>query len=157
MLLFQYISRNSVSDFQLSQVECMIHGAEEADKKTRSILRKCLYALSPKSTIGDQQTINKTARAVFRLVAPDEVFQYFTREATTKSTKRPLSSTHPKLNQLLTTVIMTSTGCGLDKSRTGISYHLARCSDRKKSKRVFDLNTSASTIASQTDIDDSSD
>ena len=89
--------------FQLSRLEAMIQGVDESSKKMRSTIRKCLCTLSPKTSTSEQSTINKTARAVFRLIAPDEVFQYYTREATTKSTKKPLASIHPRLNQLVTT------------------------------------------------------
>ena len=59
----------------------------------RGILRKSLCAVSPSGTA------SHVARSVCRQIAPDdEVFQFFTREASAKYSKVPLSQIIPESN-----------------------------------------------------------
>ena len=74
------------------------------------------------------------ARAVCRLVAPDEIFQCFTRDASTKSNKKPFSVLYPRVHQIITAVVISNADIGINQALSGISAHLAQCGDRRKSK-----------------------
>lgn len=75
------------------------------------------------------------ARSVCRQIAGDDVFQHFTREVSTKSSKVPLSTNFPRIHSVVVAATMNAASVGTGEALTGLSAHLARCSDRKSSKR----------------------
>lgn len=76
------------------------------------------------------------ARSVCRLIAPDEIMQFFTREqsARSKITKRSLTETFPVLTKVIVDVIMANCNVDLEHSLSALGKHLSKCSDRQKSR-----------------------
>lgn len=102
-------------------------------KGHRQRMRNCLFTLAPK---GNDVKALHAARSISRLVAPDYIFQHFNREGSTRSLKKSLKNCYPRIDQIITSVIMATSKVGLEQSRSGLSGHLAKCSDRRISKKM---------------------
>lgn len=119
--------------FQFDLLEARLTGDGNT---SRGLLRSALSALSPMSRGDVHPNAMTVARAVCRLLAGDELFQFFTREeaARSKVHKRCLSETLPNLYRVIIAVIMSRSNTDVDNSLTALGKHLSKCADRRKSK-----------------------
>ncbi len=81
------------------------------------------------------------ARAVCRILAPDETLQFFTRERSSRwvgkaMEKKVFSVTCPRLYGLIVGLISHNAGKDTDASLSLFGKHLAKCADRKRSKEL---------------------
>jgi len=75
------------------------------------------------------------ARAVCRLLIPDEQLQFFTTQRISKDKKKEiLPNIHPNLFNVIIGQIIRKSGQDFDKALSGLSRHIAKCGDRKKSR-----------------------
>lgn len=102
------------------------------EKEERHKFRKCVF-----SVVGMESFAVPlhAARRICRVVAPDNIFQNFTREPCSRSSKSSLVALCPKLNQNITSLISTVMKVSLQKASSGLSLHLSKCSDRKESRQ----------------------
>lgn len=76
------------------------------------------------------------SRATARIIAPDELFQFFTREqaARSKISKRPFAEAYPNIYRVIVGVIAMNSDESTEKCVSSFGRHLCKCGDRKKSK-----------------------
>lgn len=122
--------KNYLSSFQFRELEEQFQGKEDRQK-----FRKCVYSLIAMEKFASPL---HAARRICRVIAPDSLFQNFTREPCSRSSKCPLVVEYPKLNQNITTLISVAMKVSMQKAPSGLSLHLSKCGDRKESKKNED-------------------
>lgn len=80
------------------------------------------------------------ARTTCRVIAPDELFQFFTREqcARSNTSKRLFAEALPNIYRLTVGVIAMNSGENVEKCVSALGRHLSKCGDRKKSKELLE-------------------
>lgn len=82
------------------------------------------------------------ARVICRILIPDSLLQYFTVQRASKKTsmkKRLLPVCYPNIYGVLVGQIIKKSGMDFDKAISSLSRHIAKCSDRRPSRSLRQL------------------
>ena len=108
-------------------------------------LKSAMNAVAPKPSWSEPAIFPDgmvVARAVCRTLAPDEAFQFYTKERTSRwigksKEKKVFSETCPRMYGLIVGLIAHNSGNNTDTSLSLFGKHLAKCADRKRSKEFL--------------------